>query len=249
MVVLKVEPSAVTDKFLLQGCIIVGLSVPIVAQIFFFYRINRLTQKRWVLFATIFLAFVQIVFSTAVITVEGIWVGSNGLKGYRRVKPVLIGMTIIAAINDVFISAVLIYTLHTSRTGFARTDDLLQKIIRATVQTGSITSSVAIAAFVAYVAMPSSNLFDMFLCPLPQLYANTLLSALNARKYWEACIHERTVELSTMRFASNHNVVRSTDNEPLDFGPPKTSKDLPHPSSHRPCENGSRPVGPPSPMG
>jgi hypothetical protein len=232
MIVSKVEPFTVTDKFLFQGCMTIATYVSITVQIFFFYRINRLTQKRWVLFATIFLTFVQIVFSTAVIIVEGIWVWSNSLTGNKWVDPVLIGMTTIAATNDVFISAVLIHTLRSSRTGFAVIDDLLQKIIRTTVQTGAITSTAAIVAFVTFVTMPNSHVFCMFLHLLPQLYANTLLSALNARKYWEACIHERTVEYSTMRFASNPSAVRSTDNEPLEFGPPKISKDLSYPSSH-----------------
>lgn len=48
------------------------------------------------------------------------------------------------AAADIMVTVSLITTLHRSRTGFTHTDDLLTKLIRATLQTGLLTTSFAV---------------------------------------------------------------------------------------------------------
>lgn len=48
------------------------------------------------------------------------------------------------AAADIMVTISLITTLHRSRTGFTHTDDLLTKLIRATLQTGLLTTSFAV---------------------------------------------------------------------------------------------------------
>ncbi|KAJ3489211.1 hypothetical protein NLI96_g2272 [Meripilus lineatus] len=70
------------------------------------------------------------------------------------------------------------------RTGFSATDDVLNKIIRLTVQTGLVTAICAIIDLIAFLATPS-GLHLIFNLPLSKLYTNSLMSSLNSRAGWK----------------------------------------------------------------
>ncbi|KAL0947724.1 hypothetical protein HGRIS_013809 [Hohenbuehelia grisea] len=88
-----------------------------------------------------------------------------------------------STLADIFITVSLMYNLHRRRTGIARTDDLLTRITRMTVQTGLITT-VWTVLDLALLLTTSNAVFLMFDLCLAELYLNALLSTLNARAGW-----------------------------------------------------------------
>ncbi|KAK0488786.1 hypothetical protein IW261DRAFT_1557220 [Armillaria novae-zelandiae] len=69
------------------------------------------------------------------------------------------------------------------KTGFRGSDELVDRIIRSTVQTGLITTLCALIDLLTYLLDPT-GLHLVFNFPLPKLYTNTLLSSLNSRGGW-----------------------------------------------------------------
>ncbi|KAB5589857.1 Transmembrane protein [Ceratobasidium theobromae] len=86
-----------------------------------------------------------------------------------------------AAVCDVLIVYMLSTALMTQRTGFGRTDALVNKLLRYAVNTGLLTSIFAILDLVTFCTMP--NFVHLaFNFVLGKLYTNTLLATLNARE-------------------------------------------------------------------
>ncbi|KAG9082179.1 hypothetical protein FRC06_005185, partial [Ceratobasidium sp. 370] len=86
-----------------------------------------------------------------------------------------------AALCDVLIVYMLSTALMTQRTGFGRTDALIDKLLRYTINTGLLTSIIAITDLIAFCTM--NNLVHLcFNFILGKLYTNTLLATLNARE-------------------------------------------------------------------
>ncbi|EPQ53453.1 hypothetical protein GLOTRDRAFT_130788 [Gloeophyllum trabeum ATCC 11539] len=111
---------------------------------------------------------------------------------FQRFEPVVIVWLIGNAICDIIITSVLTWHLRRHRTGFPATDDIVNKIIRLTVQTGMLTCIVALFDTVFFVAS-SSGIHIGFNFPLSKLYTNSLMSTLNSRTGWK---YNRTTEPS-----------------------------------------------------
>ncbi|KAG9218335.1 hypothetical protein CCMSSC00406_0007294 [Pleurotus cornucopiae] len=86
-----------------------------------------------------------------------------------------------SAIGDAIITIALVWYLSSRRTGFQATDDVLNKVIRMTVQTGLITSAAAITNAFLCAFAPFLSMNFLFAFGLSKLYTNSLLSTLNAR--------------------------------------------------------------------
>jgi len=69
-------------------------------------------------------------------------------------------------------------------TGFDATDDVLNRIIRLTVQNGAITAIWSIIHLTVYL-VDNTGLHLIFGVPLSKLYTNSLMSSLNARGGWK----------------------------------------------------------------
>ncbi|KAJ8503015.1 hypothetical protein ONZ45_g11239 [Pleurotus djamor] len=90
----------------------------------------------------------------------------------------------ISALVDIALSACLTYFLLRRRTGFERSDRLVMKIVRLSVEAGIVTSVCALLDLVFHVA--EHEILVMFIpdLMLSKLYANSLLASLNAREKW-----------------------------------------------------------------
>ncbi|KAF9483392.1 hypothetical protein BDN70DRAFT_873897 [Pholiota conissans] len=86
-------------------------------------------------------------------------------------------------LGDILITVILVVYLSKHKTGFERSDLLVDRIIRLTVQTGLITSIVALLNLIVYLADTTGLhlLFNFMLC---KLYSNSLMSTLNSRGVW-----------------------------------------------------------------
>ncbi|KAF8808497.1 hypothetical protein BYT27DRAFT_7189007 [Phlegmacium glaucopus] len=162
--------------FAAEPIVIVCISTPI--QLFFAWRI-------WVLTRNYVLAAIVVFFSLVSLG-GGIWttVLLIHLKLFA-LKPKLhwpaLMWFISAVIADVLITSVLVYNLSKRKTGFSGTDDAIEKIIRMTVQTGMLTAFCAIADVIFFLSLPHTALNFVWDIALAKLYANCLMSTLNAR--------------------------------------------------------------------
>jgi len=90
-----------------------------------------------------------------------------------------------SAVADTLIAIVMTYLLLRSRTrDHEKTDNILVKIVRLTVETNTVTASVAIIVLVCLLAIPDNSSIAMTPSyALGKLYSNTLLAIFNNRIY------------------------------------------------------------------
>ncbi|KAL0954095.1 hypothetical protein HGRIS_005241 [Hohenbuehelia grisea] len=97
-------------------------------------------------------------------------------------KPLSISVNALAAAGDLFIAVTLCALLHRSRTGFSRSNTMINKLIMFAVNTGFLTSLCAIASLISIVVAGNTFLYIAFFFCLGRLYSNSLLATLNARR-------------------------------------------------------------------
>ncbi|KAJ6468071.1 hypothetical protein C8R47DRAFT_1223371 [Mycena vitilis] len=100
---------------------------------------------------------------------------------FANFQPFVITWLSATAACDVILSTALIYSLHTRKSGMADTDRYVERIIRLTLQTGSITADAALLDLFVFLFAPSATLQFIWDFPLSKLYSIALLSSLNAR--------------------------------------------------------------------
>ncbi|KAI0343438.1 hypothetical protein BDW22DRAFT_1355875 [Trametopsis cervina] len=83
---------------------------------------------------------------------------------------------------DVFVTGTLGYLLARSRTGFRKTDTVLNQLIRGAIQTGLFAGIFSLGDLITFAKLPDTNFYGMFAIPIGRIYTNTLLDTLLARK-------------------------------------------------------------------
>ncbi|EJF57076.1 hypothetical protein DICSQDRAFT_92661 [Dichomitus squalens LYAD-421 SS1] len=102
---------------------------------------------------------------------------------FQKFEVIVIVWLAFSAVADCAITVALVWHLRKHKTGFAATDDIVNRIIRLTVQTGLITALCALVDLVLFIATPA-GLHLLFNLPLSKLYTNSLMSSLNSRSGW-----------------------------------------------------------------
>lgn len=156
-----------------------AISTPV--QIFTAWRIIVITRNKLVGFIICAFALVSLAFATytaAVITIV-----REFIKKDQTIKPATVWF-IASACADVLITGTLYFSLSRRKTGFKSTDQVINRIIKLTLQTGLLTLLFAISETVSFIASPRTTANFALDFPLSKLYTNALLSTLNARLSW-----------------------------------------------------------------
>ncbi|KAG9317622.1 hypothetical protein JVU11DRAFT_1832 [Chiua virens] len=138
------------------------------------------TNKSWILvgIASIFVAaqfLVAIIFSGKTIRLTEF----SQLGSVRALSKSINGTT---AAGDTVIALILCVLLQRSRTGFQKSNTLINKLIIFSVNTGLLTSVFALASLISISVWPNAFVYTTFYFCMGRLYCNTLLATLNARK-------------------------------------------------------------------
>ncbi|CAE6449412.1 unnamed protein product [Rhizoctonia solani] len=157
----------------------VQVTIAATAQGFFAWRINRLTGCKWLSWGIGLIIAVQ--FAAGAATTAAAFKVVDFTR-FGELKQISLWL-VTSAVADTAITIILSWYLHAHRTGFSKTDDIITRLIRITVQTGLITTVWALVDLVMYLIVPNP-LHLLFNLPLPKLYSNSLLSTLNARGGW-----------------------------------------------------------------
>ncbi|KAJ3735531.1 hypothetical protein DFJ43DRAFT_1058122 [Lentinula guzmanii] len=124
-------------------------------------------------------------------------------------KGLSITVNVLAAVGDTYIAGLLTLLLHTSRTGFRRSDSIINKLIIFSINTGALTSLCAIASMLSILLAPETFIYISFFFCMGRLYANSLLATLNVR--------------SLIRKEGSSNVQASGDTGSIPLGAYNTS--------------------------
>ncbi|KAJ6550158.1 hypothetical protein B0H19DRAFT_1160520 [Mycena capillaripes] len=184
-------------------------------QIFFAWRIYTLTGKsiiyRMVTAVIVLLALMQ---SLAAIISDARFAVTTEIS---EIQNLMIGVKVWlfgSAVCDVVITTTMIVILSRFRakTPWKRTDSLITKLIYNTVETGAVTSIMAIADVVLFITLPRTNLHQTPAFMLGKLYSNVLLVSLNARgtrgtPQPSAVSNDRNVEVTELQWRrqTEHN--------------------------------------------
>ncbi|KAL0961330.1 hypothetical protein HGRIS_006287 [Hohenbuehelia grisea] len=212
--------------------ILTGIIASLV-QLFFGWRIRTLTGRNWLFSLVIVCAFVGGV-GAIVTTIEVL--ETPNFVDFRNFKAVVILWLVSECLGDIIITTILVIYLNNHKTGFSASDQLVDRIIRLTVQTGLSTSLCAFFDLLFFLLYPN-GLHLLFNFPLSKLYTNSLLSTLNSRRSWNlAADHHRTDSSVTFNELSSTQIRRlSKPTSTLTGGP----QSLAHSSSVEGALNGS----------
>ncbi|CAE7202497.1 unnamed protein product [Rhizoctonia solani] len=159
---------------------LITVSIAATTQGFFAWRINRLTGCKWLSWGIGLVLAIQ--FAAGASTTAGAFRVVDFTR-FDEMKAQISLWLVTSAVADTAITIILSWYLHAHRTGFSKTDDIITRLIRITVQTGLITTVWALVDLIMYLTVPNP-LHLLFNLPLPKLYSNSLLSTLNARGGW-----------------------------------------------------------------
>ncbi|KAF8226286.1 hypothetical protein L208DRAFT_1367155 [Tricholoma matsutake] len=108
---------------------------------------------------------------------------------------------------DLLITCSLTFVLSRSRTGFHKTDTIINRLIRGAIQTGLFASMFALADLFSFVLHGNTNLYAMFAFPIGRIYTNTLLDTLNSRKEFKNMSSTVDVESHAFRMQSQSQTI------------------------------------------
>ncbi|KAK0498690.1 hypothetical protein EDD18DRAFT_1350105 [Armillaria luteobubalina] len=153
-----------------------------VGQVFYAYRIFVVSKSRII---SIFIICISITSSAAAMVagISAFQVGAITKFNTRKIH-ITIGIWCGAsALCDIVIAICMTHylTMRSTTTNFRRTRILVTKIIRLTIETGSVTAVVALLNYVLFIALPHQNTYMTFGVIVPKLYANTVYMVLNSR--------------------------------------------------------------------
>ncbi|KAF8182398.1 hypothetical protein K438DRAFT_1840176 [Mycena galopus ATCC 62051] len=147
---------------------------------FLIYRLHRVWKKMWFtlfLGCCVFLGFV----CSIIVSIIGIIMLSDDHKSLReRTATGALLLTVGTAGADIFIAAARIWKLCTAKSPSHVTNSLIHRLIIGALQTGSTTSTVAVAMLISYyIDEDGGNVPTAFSYLIGPLYVLTLLYNLN----------------------------------------------------------------------
>ncbi|KAI0039476.1 hypothetical protein FA95DRAFT_1550637 [Auriscalpium vulgare] len=163
--------------------VVVAAIVALTVQCFFIMRIWQLSKKSLIIVglvsALVLSQFLVTIVYLARVFTRDLWTYAK----LATIKGLSMSINAATVAADVSIALVLCYFLGSSRTGFRRSDTVINKLILFAVNTGLITSIDAVCSLVTIAALPNTFIYISFFFAQSRLYSNSLMATLNARKY------------------------------------------------------------------
>lgn len=100
------------------------------------------------------------------------------------------------AASDVLIAGCLCFLLQKSRTGFRRSDTMINKLMLFSLNTGLLTGIFAVASLISISVWPNAFIYIAFYFCVGRLYCNSLLATLNARRIIRAASTDDDMSMS-----------------------------------------------------
>ncbi|KAK7019973.1 hypothetical protein R3P38DRAFT_3318881 [Favolaschia claudopus] len=152
----------------------------LIVQCFYAFRLHMFSKFR--------LIPVLIVICSFGVSISGFITGAFSLQAgdltkvnTREIKIAVAVYLVGSAVLDIIIATCTTYAFMVKDTGFRRTHALITKLIRLSIETGSLTALVALITVVLNLALPNEGYYIVPLHIMPMVYSNTMFAVLNAR--------------------------------------------------------------------
>ncbi|KIJ15454.1 hypothetical protein PAXINDRAFT_168957 [Paxillus involutus ATCC 200175] len=176
-------PRAVTiAPVMLSADPIMTVMISSAVQLFIAWRVRIMSGSKFVPLVITFFAVTSFIGGIAT-TVSVTFI--NEYASLHKFDGAVITWLASSAAADVIITVSLVWSLYHQKTGFAATDDSINRLIRLTVQTGLVTAVSATLDVTLFLAVKGTTLNYVWDFALSKLYSNSLLSTLNARGGWK----------------------------------------------------------------
>lgn len=159
--------------------VVVSAIVGTVVKACFAMRVWRFSGKNiWITASIVLSTLVQLGFSFW-FTVAGLRLPSlTALDDIFTVAIVALGLGVL---TDVLTATAISWYLRKLKTGYKKSDTLVNKLIAYAINTGLLTGAFSIACLITYGTMPNNFIFISLYFVLSKLYANSFLATLNTR--------------------------------------------------------------------
>ncbi|OSD07843.1 hypothetical protein PYCCODRAFT_1430041 [Trametes coccinea BRFM310] len=120
---------------------------------------------------------------------------------------------------DVLLTGTLIITLNKSRTGFKRTDSMIDLLIVYTINTGLLTGLFGVLSLIFALTSPNNLIYSALNLVATKTYATSLLAVLNSRRghlsqFEKDCFNSESVPRSAFKTVPPPGVLRSAFDRP-----------------------------------
>ncbi|KAH8825033.1 hypothetical protein DL96DRAFT_1736847 [Flagelloscypha sp. PMI_526] len=174
------NPSALRDIiWVTPFCCAVTAVSALIVQGFLINRLYRFARQFWLCVLLILAAVVAFLLGIVASIKAGLLID---ITKFVALVPLSIAWLAIEAGVDIIITVVLSKALWRSKTGFTRTNTIINRCIWAAIQSGLFSSVAAIAILVGVAFWTDTYLYVIFAWPLGRIYSNSLLHTLVARK-------------------------------------------------------------------
>ncbi|KAF9482871.1 hypothetical protein BDN70DRAFT_911461 [Pholiota conissans] len=147
-------------------------------QLYLSWRIRRFSRCKRVFVVLCTLSAAQ---STLGILVSVSAYKNANLATYSRLIPLVDTWQVMAVIADLSLTVFLCYYLKKNRTGQKRSDNVISRVISASVETAAVGAFFCIMDLIMFTALPDTNFHVIFAFPMGRIYTNILLRTLNSR--------------------------------------------------------------------
>ncbi|KZV92350.1 hypothetical protein EXIGLDRAFT_76671 [Exidia glandulosa HHB12029] len=139
----------------LQAAIIVGAGVILLVQLYYCHRIRLVTDNQILVLACLVVVGARFALNIA-LTVTSIEHTSITVVTSYTFRWETISTMSVGAASDLFIAGCMCVGLHQRRTGFSRSDRLVDRLISYTIASGAATSILSVVMLVIYITMPTT---------------------------------------------------------------------------------------------
>ncbi|KZV87460.1 hypothetical protein EXIGLDRAFT_839941, partial [Exidia glandulosa HHB12029] len=175
----------------LQASVVVIAVIIFLVQTYFSLRVLRITQSKILGIGCFVLAVVRLGLEIA-LEVTVVQTPTIAVIETHQFKTLVVATLSIGTFTDIVVAAAICTALLRRRTGLARSDHLVDRVVAYTVGSGLATSIVSVVELVTYVTMPRNYVWMVFFAIISKVFSNSLLASLNQRTT------HRVVTLSTM---------------------------------------------------
>ncbi|KAF5378576.1 hypothetical protein D9615_007127 [Tricholomella constricta] len=191
--------------------VVMNIIIAFLVHVFFTVRIFHLSSRRVKMWLTPLISLLVVAhLCFGIETVVFLFIKKELSKLPEITMFAAMPFALFAVLSDIFIAAALCILLHGSRTGFRRTNTLVNTLMVYAINRCVLTSVVAVAEVIAFAASPHSLWFLAIDFVVGKLYANSLLAHLNSRQSLRGGNSIHSVHMSDIHFEGESRRTDST---------------------------------------
>ncbi|OCB91616.1 hypothetical protein A7U60_g1115 [Sanghuangporus baumii] len=151
-------------------------------------------------------------------------VGVTDITLIAKSIPIELASAVVGALTDTFLAVTLVWLLRKGRSGFRRSDSIVNRLVTYTVGSGLVTAICALFALISAAVAPHSFVYMLAGLLTSKLYFNCLLASLNARSSLRAAANQESGGLSIHLENSSSSIAGESNHSASDLNKASISK-------------------------